>query len=511
MSKPRVLLVNPRMSRPSSARFPLSLLALGAAIEDRYDHRIIDGNVDRDAVARAVKDAEDALAVGVTVMPGTQVGPAIEMSQAIRAAHPRVPIIWGGYFPTMYADAAINATYVDFVVRGQGEDTLLELLERLPATGTQPGKAGDLPGLAEVRGLTWKRAGEFVHNPDRAFKPPESYPPMRYDRLGDIDRYLRPSFLGTRTGVHQVATGCRYRCTFCGVATFFNGHTDIPAGRYLADAMQRMRKVGVNCVQYYDHNYFDREASYMPLLEVQARDPLPWWCYARADALAKASPAAWRLIERSQLKMAYIGAESASDEVLKKMRKGSAVDYTFEAVKLCRAHGVIPELSFVLGGPEDPEGEIEKTFRTIRALKAIHPRSEIILYFYSPTPQRSKRRAIGPDSGKTQLPVLDSYGPSGPSLPSTPEEWIEKRWVDYVCHRDAPWLSERTRQRVKDFAQVLSCRFPTAQDVRTPAWGKALLRGLASWRYATERYDRPVELDWARRFIRLRVPQRESL
>ena len=68
-------------------------------------------------------------------MPGPQVAPAIEISAAIRAAFPSVPIVWGGYFPTLYPDSAINAPYVDYLVRGQGEATLLDLLARLPDAG----------------------------------------------------------------------------------------------------------------------------------------------------------------------------------------------------------------------------------------------------------------------------------------------------------------------------------------------------------------------------------------
>ena len=83
--------------------------------------------------------------------------------------------------------------------------------------------------------------------------------------------------------------------------------------------------------------------------------------------------------------------------------------------------------------------------------------------------------------------------------------------MSWVCHQDAPWLTPRIRQRVKDFARVLACRFPTVQDARIPAPAKAVLRNLARWRYATRRYDNPWELRLARRFIRLREPQIESL
>ena len=149
---------------------------------------------------------------------------------------------------------------------------------------------------------------------------------------------------------------------------------------------------------------------------------------------------------------------------------------------------MIPEFSFVLGGPEDPEGEIEKTLSFIRRLKQLHPTCEIILYFYSPTPQidraalRSRARRGAPPRPEAR------YGPSGPALPTTPEEWTEPRWISWVCHQDAPWLTPRIRQRVMDFARVLACRFPTVQDHRTPAWGKTLLQNLARWRYATGNY-----------------------
>src|SRR6185295_13977679 len=100
---PAVLLVNPRMCMPHSTRLPLSILNLGAVLEGRRPWQILDGNVGpiADAALAALAARPHAL-VGVTVMPGPQVAPAIEISAAIRAAHPHIPIAWGGYFPTLY-------------------------------------------------------------------------------------------------------------------------------------------------------------------------------------------------------------------------------------------------------------------------------------------------------------------------------------------------------------------------------------------------------------------------
>jgi hypothetical protein len=509
-----VLLVNPRMSRPGGTRLPLSVLNLGAVLEGRHPWRILDGNLGpiTGAALAALAERPHAM-VGVTVMPGPQVAPAIEISAAIRAAFPSVPIVWGGYFPTLYPDSAVNAPYVDYLVRGQGEATLLELLARLPDAGapSSTDSARDPSAIRDVAGLTWKSNGVPMHNPERALVNPDALPALPYERLGDVGTYLRPSFMGRRTAVHQAALGCRFKCEFCGVVSMWNGNTLLDAPARLEAALGQLRdRWGADGVQFYDHNFFDREESSVPVLEVLAKLQLPWWCYARSDALARFRPQTWELLRKSRLRMAYIGAEAASDAVLNSMRKGTRVDHTLEVAALCRQYGIIPEFSFVLGGPEDPEGEIEKTLSFIRRLKQLHPACEIILYFYSPTPQVD-RAALRSQPGVAHLPVLKSYGPTGPALPKTPEEWTEARWVSWVCHQDAPWLTPRMRQRVLDFARVLACRFPTVQDHRTPAWGKTLLQSLARWRYATGTYGRPLELALGQRLLHVHDPRSESL
>ena len=509
-----VLLVNPHMSGPRGTRMPLSLLHLGAVLEGRRPWRILDGNVGPivDAALATLAARPHAL-VGVTVMPGPQVAPAIEISAAIRAAHPTIPIAWGGYFPTLYTDSAINAPYVDYIVRGQGEATLLELLERLPDAGAPStlDSARDSSAIHDIAGLTWKRDGRAVHNPGRSIINPDTLPALPYERLDDVRGYLRPSFMGKRTAVHQAALGCRFKCEFCGVVSMWNGNTRLDAPTRLEATLGKLRdRWGADGVQFYDHNFFDREESSVPILEVLGRAAMPWWCYARADTLARFSAGTWELLRKSRLRMAYIGAETSSDEVLNHMRKGSKVNHTLEVAARCRENGIIPEFSFVLGGPEDPEGEIEKTLSFIRKLKQLHPTCEIVLYFYSPTPQVD-RAALRREPAATHLPVLKTYGPSGPALPTTPEEWTDPSWVNWVCHLDAPWLTPRIRQRVKDFARVLACRFPTVQDYRTPAWGKTLLQSLARWRYATETYANPIELRIGQRLLRPRDPKSESL
>jgi len=246
----------------------------------------------------------------------------------------------------------------------------------------------------------------------------------------------------------------------------------------------------------------------VPLLEVLAKVQLPWWCFARADALLNLSENSWQLVRKSRLRMAYIGAESPSDWLLHDVRKGTRSDQTLAAVEKCRSHGVIPELSFMLAPPQDPQGETEKTFEFIRHVKRLHPATEIMIYVYTPLPLRTGL-ARAPNAHKPM--ELRDYLGQPVVFPTTADGWAEPRWRAYWCHSDAPWVSPRLRQRILDFTTVLGCRFPTVTDIRSPPWGKTALRTLASWRYHYRHYDRPWELDVSRKLIRLRDPRVSSL
>ena len=497
----QVLLVNPLITSRRHARFPLSIMTMAAALEGSHETTLIDGNLDRDAV-RSICDALSSRrydAVGITVMGGPQVATAIVVSKAVRRARPDVPIIWGGYFPTLYPNVALNCDYVDFVIRAQGEDAFGELLGSLTSR--------DHAGPAAIKGLSWRRNGVIENNPDRPISGARIAPALRYDKLPDPKAYLVKTFLGQRTAAHQAALGCRFRCTFCGVAAMFNGATVLPpAERLDRDLAVLKERIGADSIQFYDHNFFDREEDMVPLLEVLARHELPWWCYARSDALVNLSPEAWRLVRKSRLRMAYIGAETPNDQLLKSIRKGTRSEQTLEVAEICRRNGVIPELSFMVGPPEDPEGETERTFDFIRRVKRVNPQSEIIVYVHTPLPP-----AAVPNSHRLKLATLRDVHGNPVVFPTTPEEWTERRWIDYACHADAPWLTDRVRQRIRDFVTVLRCRFPTVQDTRAPRWGKAALRTLARWRYTLRRYDAPWELHASQRLIKVLDPRVTSI
>ena len=358
-----------------------------------------------------------------------------------------------------------------------------------------------------IAGLCWRNGREPIVNAGAPFESHFAASPLPYGKLGDPRRYLVKTFMGARTAAHQASVGCRFRCTFCGVAGMFNGATAVPPARRLDDELSYLKNViGADSIQYYDHNFFDREADMVPLFEVMAKHRLPWWCYARADALVNLSASSWKLVRESGLRMAYIGAETPNDRLLKSIRKGTRADQTLEVAELCRRHGVIPELSFMVAPPEDPEGETERTFEFIRRVKRLNPQAEIIVYVYTPLPPSRV-----PNAERLNLTPLRTADGDEVQFPTTLAEWAEPRWIDYACHADAPWVTERLRRRIRDFVTVLNCRFPTVQDPRSLAVSRTLLRSLAAWRYRFRRYDRPWELNASRSVIKLLDPRVSSI
>src|SRR4051794_39055124 len=101
-----ILLVNPRVTKPINRRFPLSLMAVGAALPPEISWEIVDGNrPDIDVLAvicghvERQADSEDPVqAIALTVMPGPQLVSAVPLSRALKRRFPHMPIVWGGNF-----------------------------------------------------------------------------------------------------------------------------------------------------------------------------------------------------------------------------------------------------------------------------------------------------------------------------------------------------------------------------------------------------------------------------
>ena len=459
------------------------MLALAAVLEGREEYEIVDGNLDDNPVDTILSliDSHKVDLLGVSCMPGPQMVAAMETSREIRRLRPHIKIVWGGYFPAIYPDSTLNAKYVDFVVRGQGEDTLLELIDAVR------GKRS----FDSILGLSYKDAfGLHRNNAERPMKGPDSFPWSPFHRL-PVEKYLRPSFFGKRTAVHHASIGCPFNCSFCGVHAAYGREERMESPeRTVAILKHLIAEYGADSVQFYDMNFFLREDHARDLCDRMAPLKLRWWCEARVDALARFSDATWRALRDAGLSMVFCGAESGSDEVLARMNKGTTTEQILTTAAKTRQHGIIPEFSFIFGDPEAPAQELENTLAFVRKLKAINPAMELISYFYTPTPQR--RQTYGGVDARA-------------GTPETLEEWIQPEWVAWMTHENPrlPWFAQKLRTRAQDFELVLKSRFPSVHDRQTRGWGKVLGRAASWWRWERQNYDDPRLLRQVRKLARI--------
>jgi len=211
-----IILYNPLSTTPGKQALPLSLLSLAAVLEGRYEWTLVDGNVTPDPaqrileIARRLPDLSKCL-LAVTVMPGPQLSQAVPVSTRIRAEVPGLQILWGGYFPTQHYEVILKSNYVDYVIRSQGEDPFLQLINAIQNGGT----------LDSIPSLSWKSGGRIISNPLGSASSPEKSPDFPYHKV-NMEDYIHNNYLGTRTVAHCSSFGCPFSCNFCAVVAMSN-------------------------------------------------------------------------------------------------------------------------------------------------------------------------------------------------------------------------------------------------------------------------------------------------
>jgi radical SAM superfamily enzyme YgiQ (UPF0313 family) len=520
-----IVLFNPLSTTPGKQPLPLSLMSLAAVLEGRHRWALVDGNVTGKPAQRILEllmssDRSERTLLAVTVMPGPQLAQAVEVCRRVRRELPHVPIVWGGYFPTQHTDTVLKSPYVDFVIRSQGEQALLALIQALAGEQTAIGnyelgiRNSDADGdpsripnsqfpipdcvLSAIPSLSWTGSdGAIVHNRAGAMTPLDDLPDLPYARV-EMRHYVHPTYLGRRTVAHNSSFGCPFACSFCAVVAMTNR-------RWLAQSPERLERVmrhlvaeyRIDAVQMHDMDFFISENRAAEFAARIAPLGLSWWALGRIDTLMHYSDATWAALARSGLRMVFSGAESASDATLAAMNKGgkASARLTLELARRMKSYGVVPEFSFVLGSPPDPIGDMEKTFDLIRTIKGANPATEVVLYTYTPVPMDGTLYAEASRLGFR--------------FPKTLDEWASDEWRQLMMRRGdgIPWLDRSVKTQVRNFERVLNAYYPTVTDRRLTPMRRALLKAISGWRYALKVYTAPVELRALQRLMHYQRPE----
>jgi anaerobic magnesium-protoporphyrin IX monomethyl ester cyclase len=496
----KVLLFNPR-SANSKPRIPNSILSIAASIDGIFEYVIVDGNMELDPAEKIFNYLRQGTFCyfGLTCMPGPQLKQAIPISKKIREQFPQIKIIWGGYFPSNQSKVVLNSGYVDFIVNGPGEKCFPDLLAAL-----ENDQSYEL-----INNLIYKKGDEIIRTKKDELYNQDELPPLPYEKLNSfyaVQRYLGKTYLGTKTIAYHSSFGCPFTCSFCAVVPIYNARwKGKSASLIYRDVKYLKERFGGNAIEFHDNNFFVSEKRVVEFSNLVKNENMIWWGEGRIDTIDKYSDRSLALMREAGCRMIFFGAETGNDAILKKMDKGgtqSAAQIRSFAARMAR-FDIIPEYSFVLGTPADTPDQamkqIEQDIAFIKEIKTINPKTEIIIYVYSPVPT---------EGSEMYNKVLET----GFRFPEKLEDWISPHWESFDLRKNplTPWLTPEMIDKIKDFETVLNGYYPTVSDVRLSKFKKKMLHTLSSIRYKTGVYKKPYEVKALQILWKYRQPEIEG-
>jgi len=366
--------------------------------------RLAEGSIDAgDGMARTASELLLAYGfrevLGLSVM-GATLPIAIAIARLVRERAPDTCILFGGP-GTGGVDERLIERFpcIDAVVRGEAEQTLPELLERL-----EHGR-----GFEGVAGVTWRaHNGEVVREPDRPLlRDLNQLPPPAWELLPPLKHYKE--ITGELEGLTPIDSGrgCVFDCSFCSIGRYWNRRSrPLPALR-LAEEVAAVADMPGGRTAYLCHDLFGADRAHAlafcdALEEKGVR--VPWECRARLDHL---DPELTRRMARAGCTRVLLGVESADPVVRARNQKGMAADIDpLEVVDHCSEVGISTILSLILGLPGEDRTALARSL-DLCADAALRNGVHISLHLTNPQPGS----ALGEEFGGRARPPLEGVPP----------------------------------------------------------------------------------------------------
>ncbi len=457
--RPKIILYNPRAVFYT---LPLALLAVGSAVDrTRCEVVIIDGRLEEDPVRAVLAQLPGALCLGISVLTGAPIRDALRVSRAVQAVRPDLPVVWGGWHPSLFPREVLADPAVTLSVQGQGERTFAELVARL-ASGSAVADLGD------VRGIAFRQGAQVVQTPPRELESMDDLPAHDYALL-PVERYF--ALKGQRQLDYISSTGCPFRCAFCADPFVFKRRfvalSPPRVGAELAAWWQRYRFTEL---AFQDETFFTYRQRVAEIAEEILRRGLSfrWTATLRADQAERLSEETFALCVRSGFSRAMIGVESGSQEMLDWMQKDIRVEQVLHAAELCRRYRVGAIFPFIVGFPEESAASVQATLDLMKRLRAMSPDFDTPLFYFKPYPGS---------------PITAQVVQSGYRLPQTLDEWADFDFIGAA----SPWVSPEKMRQIERF------KFYNRFAGGPRRWFKWPLKQMSLWRCANDNYAFPIE------------------
>jgi anaerobic magnesium-protoporphyrin IX monomethyl ester cyclase len=469
-SRGKVVLFYPPYDGPPLGA-PLSLLALAGTLrEARFEVSLIDAAIDPDYLTHIADACQSAVCIGISVLTGPMIRGAIEAAKYVKLHTPQVPVVFGGWHPTLCPESTVCEPFVDIVVRGQGEITIVALAQALAAH--QP--------LDFVNGITWKKNGRLIANNDRRVQPVDTFAQPAFD-LTDFDAYERAT--GKRELAYATSIGCPYACNYCTDMVVYKRRFNAYAAEHVVSELTGLvRKYRITNVALLDSNFpVDlKRAIAIARGIVDSGVKFSWTFQASTDFICRLSQEDVQLLADSGVRYMGFGTESTSPAVLKLMNKRhQRVDEMYETARKASLANIRVVFNLILGYPGETEEDRLITFRTMSDIGRQFPNVRFSPNIFTPYPG---------------IPIWPQLRELGVVEPQTLEDWMTMPLGANLL----PWLRGRELARLNRMLAY----FLLLNQVRRPSNGSSLAQRITAllisnpirWRLTFSLFSFPWEI-----------------
>ena len=301
------------------------------------------------------------------VVLATAITPMIYQSQTtlkiVREICPNAVTIMGGVHPTyMYNEVLNAAPWVDYIIRGEGEEITVNLLNAI-ANGT------DQKDRDNILGIAFLKDGKVVATP--AHPPIKNLDVLSPDwTLLDWNKYIYTP-LNVRVAVPNYARGCPFRCRFCSQWRFWRKYRSCSPKKFVDEIEILVKEHQVGFFILADEEPTINKPKFMALCRelIERKLDVHWGINTRVTDILR-DEKELPLYRQAGLVHVSLGTEAAAQLNLNLFRKETTIEDNKKAVRLLRENGILAEVQFIMGLPNETLETIEETYKMARDWQA---------------------------------------------------------------------------------------------------------------------------------------------
>ena len=384
------------------ATAPLGILAVATPlIRAGYKICLIDSTITPNFHKRTLEELDDALCIAISLVTGPMIRETVQIARAVKKRYPDKPVILGGWHPSLLPDQTLAAECVDIVVKGQGEEAMLEILERIEAGESMKG----------IAGVGYKENGKIVFNLPRTLRPIRELPPKAY-HIADFDAYER--VCGRRWAMYTSSLACPYNCAYCtNDGVYGRKWNALEPDQVVEETTDLVTRYGLSLLWIVDDNFLvDRERA-VGIAEglVRSGVKFDWSIQASTNLVSRFSVDELKLLRRAGLSQVSQGADSGSLKVMHLMNKDfQKIETIHTAAGKLTAAGIRPSFNMIFGFPGEDENDRRESIALIMDVCRKYPGAEFWTNIFTPYPGS---------------PIMQRAFELGIDVPKTLEGWVD--------------------------------------------------------------------------------------